>query len=472
MIAKEETVSTSPTADDPYQPFTMNLDGNEVDINIDLAKDDQLTLLVTIMSKIKEWVHAATTSDESKAKAFTPLRMTVRGSAGAGKSFFIKCLANTVRAIFGHNAVVKIAAPTGAAAYNVGGETVHRTWGINPHKPSQELGKKATKRLKASSKHILLIVMDERSMLTADVMGAAERNTAKTVHNGSHDSEDWGGVPAIILVGDDFQLPPPTNKEKGAFDTMDTKSSWSQQSFRGTASFGNQIFLNMSNHCMALTSIKRQNSSQTKCKEILNRLRIGETTEEDADHLLSLHLANYSSRDTQEILAKGVVMHLFATKAPRDEHNYRCLSDISSEENPVALLKAQWSSTTRMKASLISDHFKNPPPNATLLCRGAMVRIIDKNFIPRWGLFNNAIGTVVDIVFKPGNDPNNGDLPLYVVVHFKHYQGPAWCMNNPKASNTDHFGKFIIHRFLLILTHSFPPYSITLACAHTNDHHA
>ena len=166
------------------------------------------------------------------------------------------------------------------------------------------------------------------------------------VHNGSHDSEDWGGIPVVILVGDDFQLPSPTNTEKEAFDTMDTKSSWSQQSFRGTASFGSQIFLNMSNQCMELTTVKRQNSSQTRCKDILHRLRIGETTEDDADHLLSLHLANFSNQDIHTILTKGVVMYLFAMKAARDEHNYRCLSKISSEENPVALLKVQWNKSS------------------------------------------------------------------------------------------------------------------------------
>jgi hypothetical protein len=430
MIANE---TSSSTVDDIYEPFTMNVDKGELEINLDLAKDDQLSLLVTIMTKVKEWVLAATTDDESMAKSFTPMRMTVRGSAGAGKSFFIKCLANTVRAIFGLRGVVKIAAPTGAAAHNVGGETVHRTWAINPHQPSRELGQKTIRRLKQSNKRTLVVLVDERSMLTADVTGAAERNSAMTVHNGSHDSEDWGGIPVVIFIGDDYQLPPPTNREKGAFDTMDTKTTFSQQHLSGTASFGSQIFLDMSRQCMALTSVKRQKTSQTHCKEILQRLRVGTTTEDDADHLLTLHLANYSNKDVQTILTTGTVMHLFATKAPRNEHNYRRLNETSSCSNPVALLKAQWKSTTCQKTSSIIDHFKNPPPNATLLCRGAIVRIVDKNFHPRWGLFNNAIGTVIDIVFKPGDDPNNGDLPLYVAVLFKNYKGPPWWPRNPKV---------------------------------------
>ena len=194
---------------------------------------------------------------------------------------------------------VVVAAPTGATAYNVGGETVHRTFAINPHKPSREISKTTTKRLKNDLKRTLVVIIDERSMLTADVKGAAERNSAATVHGGYHDSEDWGGIPIVIFVGDDFQLPPPTNKEKGAFDTMDTTSSWSQQQFRGNGAFGHQIFKAMSETCMALTTVKRQNSSQSHCKEVLQRLRIGESTDDDADYLMALHLSNFSSKEVQ-----------------------------------------------------------------------------------------------------------------------------------------------------------------------------
>ena len=67
------------------------------------------------------------------------------------------------------------------------------------------------------------------------------------------------------------------------------------------------------------------------------------------------------------------------------------------------------------------------------------MRIVDRNFEPGWGLYNNSIGTVRDIVFAPGDDPNSGDLPQYVAVEFSHYTGPVWDPENPKvgcASNS------------------------------------
>ena len=416
------------------KPFTILVDGETIQVDAQMAKGDQMSIILVVIKKLREWVECATSVPLEPSKKFTPLRITVRGAAGAGKSFFIKCLVNTVMKMFPGSNVVEVAGPTGASAYNVGGETMHRKWAINPHKPSQKPGKEASERLQKKHKRTLLILIDERSMLTCDTIGAAERNTSASCHGGMHDDEDWGGVPVVVLVGDDFQLPPPTNKEKGAFDIMGTRSSLSQQKF-GIASSGSLILESMSDFCMELTSVKRQNSSQDHFKQLLNRLRVGESTAEDVDTLMGLHLSNYSRSEADKILNTGVVMHLFATKAPRDEFNLKRLSETSSAHNPVALLKTQWSSSKRgLTQSTMMNHFKSPPATAALLARGTLVRIVDKNFKPEWGLFNNSIGTVQEIVFAPGSDPNKGDLPLYIVVIFEHYCGPIWDKSNPKVS--------------------------------------
>ena len=46
---------------------------------------------------------------------------------------------------------------------------------------------------------------------------------------------------------------------------------------------------------------------------------------------------------------------------------------------------------------------------------------IGKNFCPIWGLHNGAVGIVDEIVFKTGQNPNNRDLPDYVVVDVGRY---------------------------------------------------
>jgi hypothetical protein len=52
--------------------------------------------------------------------------------------------------------------------------------------------------------------------------------------------------------------------------------------------------------------------------------------------------------------------------------------------------------------------------------------------LPKWGLFNGSIGTVKDIVFQKNENPNCGHQPLYTLVEFHQYEGPAWNIDNKK----------------------------------------
>ncbi len=126
-------------------------------------------------------------------------------------------------------------------------------------------------------------------------------------------------------------------------------------------------------------------------------------------------------------------MHLFATKAPRDEFNMQMLGNQATARNPAALIQSVWKSGKKLTSKTMAQHFDDPPPAATLICRGAVVRLVGKNIEPDFGLFNNAIGTVEEVVFKPGKDPNNGDQPSYVAVKFLTYSGPQWCGTDPKV---------------------------------------
>ena len=410
--------------------FTATVDDQIVELTADMAKEDQMNITLMVLQNLKSWVAASTTSDKTIAEAYEPLRITVKGCAGSGKSFLIKAIANTVRSMFDDQDVVQISAPTGAAANNVGGETIHRKFAINPHNPNKELSRSAMERLKQTKRRALVEIFDERSMLTCPIVGAAERNTAITTHGGSHDDEDWGGVPIIIWFGDDYQLPPPTNKEKGAFDLMDSRTSYSQQKL-SNASFGAQVMWDMSRVCVELRTTKRQKADQAPFKQTLERLRLGEAHSDDAKFLMDLYLPNMATTEVQQILNKESVMHLFATKAPRDEFNLTKLADLATSTNPAALVTTIWKSTKHMQKRTMLQHFDDPPANAVLICRGSVVRLTGRNVEPDWGLYNNAIGTIVEIVFRPGQDPNNGDQPAYVIVRFPSYCGPTWCDNDP-----------------------------------------
>jgi hypothetical protein len=51
-------------------------------------------------------------------------------------------------------------------------------------------------------------------MLNSKVLGGAVRNIRKTVYNGQNSPEIWGGIPAGILFGNDYQFWPFLTKEQ------------------------------------------------------------------------------------------------------------------------------------------------------------------------------------------------------------------------------------------------------------------
>ena len=296
-------------------------------IDASMVKNDQQELLLTVMSKVKEsgWSAPLQSSDVNKARSFKPLYLTVQGCAGSGKSFFIKCLVNTVREVLGEKNVIHVVGPTDRCNSMVSGRTTdnaQKVWNkpsLSIVFPFRKAKRDNDERQQSGS---CLRVLDERSMYTADNLGAAERNLAATAHGGGHEGELFGGMPIFLLVGDDYQLPPPTNTQKGAFDTVGGQPSHSQRQ-TGVAASGTQLFLDTSEKCMELKTIKRQKSDQVELVSMLGRLRSGHPTPADADKLMQHHLTNFGNAEVEAITSTGTTMHLFAKKAPRDEFNYQ-----------------------------------------------------------------------------------------------------------------------------------------------------
>ena len=86
--------------------------------------EEQLDIACVVLEKLREWIQFK--NNPASNKRFKPLRMTVAGSAGSGKSTVINTLVTVIRQIFQHNNTVHVVAPTGAAAFNVGGQTIHK----------------------------------------------------------------------------------------------------------------------------------------------------------------------------------------------------------------------------------------------------------------------------------------------------------------------------------------------------------
>jgi hypothetical protein len=118
-------------------------DGLEYQLQ-DLTKEQQ-NIACIILRKLKQWIDLSTNIGDNEQ--FQPLRMTVSGGGGTGKSTLINTLVTTIRQISQDNNSVHVLAPTGAAAFNVGGQTIHRMLSVNVRDPDKMISQQACDNL-------------------------------------------------------------------------------------------------------------------------------------------------------------------------------------------------------------------------------------------------------------------------------------------------------------------------------------
>jgi PIF1-like helicase len=360
-------------------------------------------------------------------RQFKPLRIIVNGQGGSGKSVVINTLVTIIRKMFGFNDVVRVIAPTGVAAYNVNGETFHHLFhmGVSGKEyRSNTMSQFTRTKLIQKFKTTLALIIDERSLVSSRLLGTAESMASETMHGGCyHQDESWGGVPVVIMVGDDYQLP---GIGEGAFTALYNRYG-SKMTYKGR-----RCLLECADFVMQLGASKRVSGSQAKTRALLDRLRIGTgVLEEDVTKLMSLHLDNVRMSLGDQVVEEieDRAMFLFFKNQKRIEHNMKQLLRKSSKTNPVAVIKSRTNGRTNAKG--IRSHFDADLPSASIFCEGSKVAINSRNFKPSWGLHNGACGTAIEIIFAKGGSPNNGDMPLYTVVDFPLYCGPIWDKDHP-----------------------------------------
>ncbi len=138
-------------------------------------------------------------SDEFKdvldALEQTRKSMFITGKAGTGKSTLLQLFRNTTQ----KNVVV--VAPTGVAALNVGGQTIHSFFGFPPKLiEPRDIKKRYQTKL---YKKLDVLIIDEISMVRADMID----NIDYFLRLNRENNQTFGGV-QVVFFGDLFQLPP------------------------------------------------------------------------------------------------------------------------------------------------------------------------------------------------------------------------------------------------------------------------
>ena len=191
----------------------------------------------------------------------------VTGPGGVGKSYLINALREAREAV--------VVAPTGIAAINVQGKTIHRQFRVKtmvldpkedednfiPLWPEQEM---VLQRMD-------LLIIDEVSMVRADLMDAVDRRLKQVRRS----PLPFGGV-QTMLVGDPFQLPPVlVRKEERIFREV---GEWQ------TGKWFDARVLRESGMKPAKLDQQMRQENQVFA-DILGRCRVGRPTESDLEVL-------------------------------------------------------------------------------------------------------------------------------------------------------------------------------------------
>jgi ATP-dependent DNA helicase PIF1 len=283
----------------------------------------------------------------------TTSHMFITGKAGTGKSVLLQYIKLHTQ----KNIVV--VAPTGVAALNVGGQTIHSLFLFPPtfiDTRSLRLSPRSAKILK----HIDTLVIDEVSMVRADLMDGIDHLLRQARGN----EEPFGGV-QLLMFGDLYQLPPVVNEP----DLI---------SYFEELNGGFYFFHSMAWNGAELEIYElQQNFRQTdeNFKSILNAIRCGELSDSALQKL--------NSRAVFNSLPVGVIT-LATTNS----------TVFSLNQNQLNLLPDKsFTYTATVDGDL--DSYSYPTEQSLVLKKGAQIMMLKNDSKKRW--VNGSLGTVESV---------------------------------------------------------------------------
>lgn len=214
------------------------------------------------------------------------------GKAGTGKTTFLKYLRETTT----KNTV--ILAPTGVAAINAGGQTIHSFFQIKPSvyvpndkrlRTRADIGDTDKSTIYDHFKYfkerleiirgLELLVIDEISMVRCDLLDVVDRLLRVFRRR---ESEPFGGV-QVILIGDTFQLPPIADFEQ-----------WNllQPYYKSPFFFSSKVIEQNKPVYIELKKIYRQNEQEFI--DLLNRVRVNQVSANELNLLNSKYNPTFS----------------------------------------------------------------------------------------------------------------------------------------------------------------------------------
>ncbi len=282
----------------------------------------------------------------------------VTGKAGTGKSTFLRYFMEKTTTSF------IVLAPTGVAALNVGGQTIHSFFKILPQESASDIDeiikRHGTEEIEIFKK-IDLIIIDEVSMLRADLFDLMDLILSRILKK----KKPFAGK-QLLLVGDLYQLPPVvTSKEKKAFAEL----------YDSPYFFSAEVYDRLNIKIVEFEKIYRQKDSEFI--NILNRIRNGTVTDEDIDLI--------NTRCKEDYLKEK---DFFVYLTPYNE-----IARKINEEKLSSLKGKEYVFKAEIDGEFDEGYF--PTDQVLSLKKNAQVMLLTNNWDGGW--VNGTIGKILDV---------------------------------------------------------------------------
>ncbi|MBW1890049.1 MAG: HRDC domain-containing protein [Deltaproteobacteria bacterium] len=301
---------------------------------------------------------------------YTGCNIFLTGKAGTGKTTFLRSLQeNTAKRMI-------ITAPTGVAALNAGGVTLHSFFQLPfgpfvPGSETYERNRKRQFRFSKEKKQIIksldLLIIDEISMVRADLLDAVDA----VLRHHRRNQQPFGGV-QLLMIGDLHQLSPVAKHEDWQF---------LQQHYESVYFFSSKALEHTALLTIELKQIYRQ--SDAGFIKLLNRVRDNRLDEST--------LAGLNQRCIEGFI-------------PGKNHGYITLAthnrsaDAINRKRLQVLAKKEY----RFNAEISGDFPEHiyPTPATLLLKEGAQVMFVRNDSSTEKLYYNGKIGRITKVTGK------------------------------------------------------------------------
>lgn len=305
------------------------------------------------------------------------------GEAGTGKSTIVKEFKRRTS----KNCV--FLAPTGIAAVNIGGSTIHSFLRLAPGLMTEDLIESiGNKKQRELIRSVEVVIIDEISMVRSDLFWAVDYRM-RQIAQGKNKKKPFGGK-QMILVGDFYQLPPVVKSEE--------EERFIQNTYGGEFAFQTETWVKGRFKCFCLKTVHRQGNDSLYLS-ILNHIRHNDIDSRDIQ-----------DPDTAEMLNVKEILNKHADISRPLSVTPVCLCTTNREANIInALANEKSDGDGRTFSAVVKGIFSEkdyPTPAKLELKTGTRVMTLINHRTPSGNLefVNGDVGEVLGFIKQAGAD--------------------------------------------------------------------